>query len=135
MTWLATKVFFEKAWAWCKHNWKFIAGISVALIVSILMRKPVNYRKILERTKEDHKKELEAIETRRAAELKALEDEKNARAEAERALALTLERIKTQAHEKNIELSEKKEKEIKRVLKEENATEKLSGILGFDFED
>ena len=135
MSWLAARVFFQKAWAWCKHNWKFIAGVAVAFAVAIFLRKPVNYKQILERTKEDHQKELDAIEKRRDAELKALEDEKLAREEAERVLALTLEKIKARAHEENIEISAKKEKEIRKVLKEDVGSEMLSNILGFELED
>ena len=36
---LIAKAFWKKVWEWCKINWKFLLGISIPIIISILMRK------------------------------------------------------------------------------------------------
>ena len=45
-------------WDWCKINWKFLLGVSIPIIISILMRRG-NAAKIYKAAAEARKKELE----------------------------------------------------------------------------
>ncbi len=45
-------------WDWCKINWKFLLGISIPIVISILMRRG-NAAKIYKAAAETRKKELE----------------------------------------------------------------------------
>ena len=58
---LVTKAFWIKIWEWCKINWKFILGISIPIVVSILMRKG-NVAKIYRIAAETRQKQLKALE-------------------------------------------------------------------------
>ena len=58
---LVTKAFWIKIWEWCKINWKFILGISIPIVISILMRKG-NVAKIYRIAAETRQKQLKALE-------------------------------------------------------------------------
>jgi hypothetical protein len=36
---LLTKTFWHGAWIWCKANWKFVLGVSIPVILTIIWRK------------------------------------------------------------------------------------------------
>ena len=36
---LLTKAFWRGVWIWCKANWKFILGVSIPIVLSIIWRK------------------------------------------------------------------------------------------------
>lgn len=36
---LLTKAFWQGLWIWCKANWKFLLGVSIPIVLSILWRK------------------------------------------------------------------------------------------------
>ena len=58
---------FLLAWDWCKINWKFILGISIPILISIIMRRG-NSTKIYQQAAETRKKELEISKAAHALE-------------------------------------------------------------------
>jgi hypothetical protein len=68
-----TAVFWKEAWIWCKVNWKFILGLSIPIILSIIARRG-NMKKILQASLKAREQELE-IERRAAGLETKLKDE------------------------------------------------------------
>ena len=71
---LVTRAFWAKAWEWCKINWKFLLGVSIPIIISILMRRG-NAAKIFRKASEARKQQLEVLQ--KAHDLESSEKERN----------------------------------------------------------
>lgn len=121
----------KKTWSWIKTHW-YIPAIVVAIIVlTIIYRKvPTELFDMISKQKEIHKKEVEAIESIHAEEIE------------KRELALeqynkTIKIVEEKYNSDKIQLSNKKRKEIKKLIEETNndpklLADKLSDLMGFE---
>ena len=115
-------IFWKKIWIWCKVNWKFLLGISIPIIVSIVARKG-NIAKIMKSAKEAKEEQLKI-------ERKAHGIESEKKQEATKEYIEKIDEI-LKTHEENIELANKKEKKsISNISSAEEATEAIKKILG-----
>ena len=118
---LFTLVFWKRVWIWCKVNWKFLVGISIPIILSILLRKG-NISSIL-------KKANEAKEEQLKIEREAHGLEASIKADAQKEYLRSVNRI-TREHEESMELIQKNEKKnIESISTAEDATTALKNAL------
>ncbi|OUU74886.1 MAG: hypothetical protein CBC29_07100 [Methylococcaceae bacterium TMED69] len=118
MTWA---IWFKKSWEWCKINWKFILGISIPIIISILLRKG-NAAKIYKKAAESRKEQLEALE-------KANSLEKEAKEKAQKEFLESVDDA-NKRHQKAVKEIDKQEKErMKEIDTADKATEAIKRKL------
>ena len=117
-TWILTaKVLFKRFLAWCKKNWKFIAGIAVSSAIMMLTRKRIDFGKIIKNTNNSYRQEESAsIELKRYNQV--------------------LAQIEIEYAKKEKDLSASGKKEIKKLIKEnkdnpEEITKRLASLMGF----
>lgn len=133
MTWIAIKTFLKKAWVWCKKYWQLFIGMAIPLVIWLLTRNSDKISEVLENAKESHRKELEVIEKSHQEEIKKREEASKKHKEA-------LAQIEKKYKDANRELTDKKRKEVKKVLEENvddpsEITKRLSEITGFDLHE
>ena len=116
---LITKL--KYAWHWCKVNWKFILGITIPIILSILMRKN-NQSKIFQKALEIRNKELEINNKASTQELKS---KLSAQSEHHENVKNILEK-----HDENLKnIKEAENKRIEDINSAEKATEAIKNKL------
>jgi aspartyl/asparaginyl-tRNA synthetase len=120
----------KKAWAWCKKYWQLFVGAAIPILIWIFTRKSDNLDEVLERVREDHKKEIDVIDESHAQEIAA-------RDAALKKYSEVIGAVEKKYEEAKKELSEKKKKEIKKVIEgniedPDEITKRLSEITGFD---
>ena len=112
-----TKAFWVKSLEWCKINWKFLLGISIPIIISILLRRG-NAAKIYKKASETRKKQLDVLN-----EVDKLESSQKQKAQEE--FISTVEDV-TNRHEEALRLVVDNEREIlKNIDSAEKATEAI----------
>lgn len=123
----------KKVWAFVKNYSKIFFFVIVGIIGIIFARKKYqSYQSLLDELddlKEDHRDEISKIESEREKERKAYK-------ENEERLRLALDSIRRQYEESQIQLSEKKEKEIQKIVKKfgsnpDELAKQLSASTGF----
>ena len=129
LAWSAIKSIFQKVWAWIKRNWKFIAGLTVPVVVWLLTRRSVDMSEIIERISDDYEREVNAIET-------AHSDKILAHKKATERYHETVAEVERRYHAANRELDKKKQKEITKLIKDnkddpDEITRKLAELTGF----
>jgi hypothetical protein len=130
ITWLATKIALKKFWSWCKKYWQLFVGAAIPVLIWIFTRKSDNLDEVLERVREDHKKEIDVIDKAHAQEVAA-------RDAALKKYSEVMVEVEKKYEEAQKALSEKKRKEIKKVIEgniedPNEITKRLSEITGFD---
>ena len=130
MTWLAARLALRKAWAWCKKNWKFMAGLAVPIFLWVLTRRSFNNQETIKRIQEDYEKEINVIE-----ESHKIEKEK--RDLANEAYVAKIKEIEEKFSEEEKSLSLAKKRKIKKIIEEnignpDEITRKLAEITGFE---
>ena len=116
-----TKAFWVKSLEWCKINWKFLLGISIPIIISILLRRG-NAAKIYKKASETRKKQLDVLN-----EVDKLESTQKQKAQEE--FISTVEDV-TNRHEEALRLVVDNEREIlKNIDSAEKATEAIKKKL------
>ena len=60
-------LWLKKIWEWCKIHWKFLLGISIPIIVSIILRKG-NTAKVYKKAIDTKNQQLKALETSHSLE-------------------------------------------------------------------
>jgi len=109
LTWLTTKAFLKKAWAWLKHNWYVLAVIIYTLILWILFRRKDDALKVLEIRSESYEAQIEAINKAHAEEIKK-------RDEILEKYSETVKKLEEDFNKNNQELDEKKKKDVKELV-------------------
>ena len=130
ITWLAVKTFAKKAWAWCKKYWQLLLGAAIPVVIYLLSRNSDHLDKVLDRVREDHEKELDIINRSHEQELKA-------RDEAVKRYQESLADVERQHAEAEVELDDRKRKQIEKILKEnadnpEEITRRISQLTGIE---
>lgn len=119
---LITKAFWVKVWEWCKINWKFLLGISIPVIISILMRKG-NAAKIFQKASEVRKEQLEILE-----KSTAIEAEKKKKAQKE--FIETTKNVLDTHDETMKKIAAEEKKTIAEIDSAEKATSAIKKKLG-----
>ncbi len=127
MTGLFTAVFWKEVWIWCKVNWKFILGLSIPIILSILARRG-NMKKVLEARIKARDQELE-IE-RRAAGL-----ETKKKKEAQDEFLDAVNRVHENHEAALIDLAEERRKREGSITDPVDATKELADKFDLDNQD
>ena len=100
LRYLLQKSFWLKIWAWCKVNWKFLVGLAIPIIVSIVMRRG-RAAEIFAKGQEVKVKqlelELEAIDLQADLEAKAKADHANSIDKAAEERIRALEELEKEA--------------------------------------
>lgn len=126
---LTIKLALKKAYAWLKKNWKFVAGLSVSLILMLLTRKTFDFSKILKHTNESYREEIDAINEAHSVEIESRNKEIKRYTEI-------ISQIEREYAKKEEALTAAGEKEIKRLIREneddpDEITRRLAELTGF----
>jgi hypothetical protein len=113
MTWLTTKTFLKKTWAWLKHNWYVPAVLVYTLVLWILFRRKDKALDVLEIRSESYKKQIDAIN-----EIHKEEVEK--RDKILEKYGTILKDLEEQYQKDSLELDEKKKNEVKKLVEKYN---------------
>jgi predicted AAA+ superfamily ATPase len=117
MTMLATKIFFDKLFLWCKKYWQILLGASLAVIVMLLSAGRRNdLREVMELANKRALEDRDAMTRSHAEQISA----ERARAEEQRLHAETLARKITEVEKTyrvdSTALSKKKRKQLESLL-------------------
>lgn len=128
VTWLKVKLALQKAWAWCKKNWKLFVGASIPFLIWLLTRNSDKLQEILQRTREDHQREVDILE-----ESHRIENQKTAAARVK--YESRLREAREAAAAAQVELDKKKKKRMEEIIKEhgddpDEITRQLSELTG-----
>ena len=137
MTWLAVKMFFDKALLWCKKYWQILLGISIPVIITLVTAGRRNdLKKALEVANEKAKEDKRVMEESHQAQLDAKEAELKAKEEAAAELAHRISEIEVTHSVSRDNLDRKKQRELNRLMSgkdsSSNVSEKLADIFGVD---
>ena len=113
LTLLTIKTSLKKTWAWLKHNWYVPAVIIYTLALWILFRNKTAALEILQIRSESYEDQIRAIESTHKKEIAK-------RDQILQNYNKVLEDLEKDYEEKNMVLSKKKKKEVKRIVKEYN---------------
>ena len=70
MNLLAIKHGLQKAWLWCKHNWKVVALLVYTILLYLLFSKNARKAKsVLDESRKAHQAEIESLKKTHAAEI------------------------------------------------------------------
>lgn len=120
------KIYLHKAWAWCKKNWQFIAGLIIPILIGIILRRRNNIEQMqstVERIQDAHRREIAAIDESHRIEGEKIQDAQRRRDE-------TVAQVEAAAEAASIELDEKKKNEVRRLVKKhENDPDALTREL------
>ncbi len=110
MSWLTIKYGLQKAWLWCKHNWKIVALAGYTLLLYLLFSKNArNAKTILEESRKAHKAEIAALK-------KTHETEIEKRNENLKKYQEVMRQIELEYAERREALSSGKKKRIKEIV-------------------
>ena len=110
LTWVSIKLFFKKAFIWCKHNWKILAIALWTLFVWIVARKNVEaYKKVLDTSIQSYRDEIEAVE-------KTHNDEIEKRDKAVKKYSEVIKSIENSYIEEKDNLSNEKREKIRQIV-------------------
>ena len=126
MTWIATKKYFEKAFAWCVQHWRWLVFALVALIAYLTGRK--NSRalwKQAELAKKQYKAEAAAIE-------KAYADKNKKVKKAEAAFKAEVKDAEKEKSREEKALEAKKRREMMQIVRDQDAMDRALKDSGID---
>ena len=128
MTWLAVKLFFQKAWVWCKHNWKIVALVIYTIVLYLLFSKNTrNAKKMLDDARAAHKAEVDSLNKSHAENLKQRDENLKKYNE-------TIKLIEEKLAEENKKIDSQKKKRVEEIIKEsENDLNKLAELVKEEF--
>ena len=110
MSWLTIKYGLQKAWLWCKHNWKIVALAVYTLLLYMLFSKNArNAKTILGESRKAHKAEVDALKKAHAAEIEK-------RNENLKKYQEVMKQIELEYAERREALSSGKKKRIKEIV-------------------
>jgi len=110
MSWLATKVFIEKAFLWLKTYWYYPVVVIYTLILWLVFRKDGSTAiGALEIRSDSYKKQIDVINKTRDAEIKEKE-------EINKVINETIEKVEIELKKKNETLDKNKKKRVKEIV-------------------
>ena len=133
MTWLATKIFFKKAWATVCKYWQYFALAAYSIIIYVLFKKNKDTEAIksaFTASKKSHKAELEAINSAHKEELakrdKFIDD-----------YHTTIIKLDDEYKKQKLTLHEWEKKKVKKIVEEthndpEGRVKKIAEEFGFE---
>jgi hypothetical protein len=137
ISWLATKLFLQKAALWCKKYWQILLGAAIPTIIYVVSSgKNRQLKEVLAKTKEAHQNDVDALETAHQAQLEIKRQEIEAKELAAVTLTNRISAIEAEYNVSRHDLSSRKKKELDRLLSEDNKVEEVStglaNIFGID---
>tara|TARA_Y100001973_G_C5182394_1_gene325663 strand:- start:358 stop:729 length:372 start_codon:yes stop_codon:yes gene_type:complete len=121
MIWSVSIVWLKKTWEWCKIHWKFLLGISIPIVVSILLRKG-NTVKIYKKAAEAKKSQLNALQQSHDLETKKKQ-------EAQSEFINSVNKINLEHEEVLKKLAKAEQEKINKINTAEEATEAIKERL------
>lgn len=133
ITWMGTKLFFKKAWAWLKTYW-YIPLLASWLIIAWLVFRKDNAEDILDvfyNAEQSYKKQIEAIEKAHAEEIKK-------RDKALSKYQRTIEQLEKELERRRMHLRESEKERIRQLSEEfknkpDEYTKRVAEEFGFEF--
>jgi len=137
ISWLATKLFLQKILLWCKKYWQVLLGAAIPIILYVVSSgKNRQLQEVLEKTKEAHLRDVDALEASHKKQLEIKRQEIEAKELAAITLANHISEIEIEYNVNRKDLSNRKKKELDRLLSEDNEAEEVStglaNIFGID---
>tara|TARA_R110000765_G_scaffold333034_1_gene423640 strand:- start:813 stop:1232 length:420 start_codon:yes stop_codon:yes gene_type:complete len=128
MSWLAVKYGIQKAWLWCKHNWKVVALFVYTLVLYLFFSKNArNAKTILDEARNAHKAEVELLKNSHSLEIQK-------RNENLKKYNDTLKAIEVKYAEENKKLSLLKKRRVKEIVdKHGDDPQKLAELVSDTF--
>ena len=128
MSWLAVKYGIQKAWLWCKHNWKVVALFVYTLVLYLFFSKNArNAKTILDEARKAHKAEVELLKNSHSLEIEK-------RDENLKKYNDTLKAIEAKYAEENKKLSLLKKRRVKEIVdKHGDDPQKLAELVSDTF--
>ena len=118
---LITKAFWLKVWNWCKINWKFLLGISIPIIISILLRKGTA-AKIYKKASETRKMQLDTLEKSHVLEA-------SRKGEAQKEFLDAMDRVNHNHADTMRRIAEQEKKQLNEIDTAEKATKAIKEKL------
>lgn len=133
ITWLGTKLFLKKAWAWLKTYW-YIPLLASWLIIAWLVFRKDNAEDILDvfyEAEQSYKKQIEAIEKAHAEEIKK-------RDKALSKYQRTIEQLEKELERRRMHLKDAERERIRELSEEfknkpDEYTKRIAEEFGFEF--
>ena len=130
MSWLAAKIFFDKALLWCKKYWQVLLGAGIAFGVMILTAGRKNeLKKALEIANKKAQEDKDAMEESHRSQLQAEKDKAEEQRQAAENLARKISEIEKEYKVDSSNLSNKKKKKLKKLLSDESGSADVSSGL------
>jgi len=131
MSWLALKHGLQKAWLWCRHNWKVVALLVYTILLYLLFSKNArNAKSVLEETRNAHKAEIDSLKKSHSSELQKRDENLKKYQEV-------IKQIEQEYAERREALSAAKKKQVKDIVdKHGDDPQKLAELVrdSFGFE-
>ena len=110
MNLLAIKHGLQKAWLWCKHNWKVVALLVYTILLYLLFSKNARKAKsVLDESRKAHQAEIESLKKTHAAEIQKRDENLKRYQEV-------MKQIEQEYAERREALSAIKKKRIKEIV-------------------
>ena len=130
MSWLAAKIFFDKALLWCKKYWQVLLGAGVAVGVMILTAGRKNeLKKALEIANKKAQEDKDAMEESHRSQLQAEKDRAEEQRQAAESLARKISEIEKEYKVDSSSLSKRKKKKLQELLEDESGSTDVSSGL------
>ena len=131
MSWLAIKYGIQKAWVWCRNNWKIVMLAVYTILLYLLFSKNArNAKKVLETQRLAHKAEIAALN-------KSFDEERKKKDENLKKYQEILRQIEQEYADRRETISANKKKRIKEIVEEHgDDPQKLAELVkeSFGFE-
>ena len=131
MSWLAIKYGIQKAWVWCRNNWKIVMLAVYTILLYLLFSKNArNAKKVLETQRLAHKAEIAALN-------KSFDEERKKKDENLKKYQEVLRQIEQEYADRREAISANKKKRIKEIVEEHgDDPQKLAELVkeSFGFE-
>tara|TARA_Y100000296_G_scaffold84463_1_gene117859 strand:- start:15 stop:434 length:420 start_codon:yes stop_codon:yes gene_type:complete len=128
MSWLAIKYGIQKAWVWCRNNWKIVMLAVYTILLYLLFSKNArNAKKALEAQRLAHKAEVDALN-------KAFEEERKKKDENLKKYQEILRQIEQEYADRREAIAANKKKRIKEIVEEHgDDPQKLAELIKENF--
>ena len=131
MSWLAIKYGIQKAWVWCRNNWKIVMLAVYTILLYLLFSKNArNAKKVLETQRLAHKAEVAALNN-------SFDEERKKKDENLKKYQEVLRQIEQEYADRREAISANKKKRIKEIVEEHgDDPQKLAELVkeSFGFE-
>ena len=128
MSWLAIKYGIQKAWVWCRNNWKIVMLAVYTILLYLLFSKNArNAKKVLETQRLAHKAEIAALN-------KSFDEERKKKDENLKKYQEILRQIEQEYADRREAISANKKKRVKEIVEEHgDDPQKLAELIKENF--